>query len=379
MTSKRTVTKRMLLMIGACVLVFGGIFGMKFMGSKAMNSYFDNMPTPAVTILSAKAQRMEWSRDLPSVGSLYAVNGTDITAQADGIVEAIHFTSGAMVKKGELLVSLDTDTEKAELAQLRAQADIADVNLRRARDLSKREVLSQAELDQTKAKAAAARAAADAQQARLDRKQIRAPFDGVLGIRQINVGEFLAPGTAMVSLQTLDPMEVEFALPEAQLSLVQKGLEISVTVDAWPGESFPGQISVIEPRVDTATRNFRLRGTLANPDGKLRAGMFGRITIQRPGTDSVIAIPRTAISYDSYGTSVYVIQPAEDDAEKLIVNQRFIRTGKARGDFIEVVDGLKEGEEVASGGLLKLRNGAPVIIDNSLPTEPSLNPDVADT
>ncbi len=379
MTSKRTVTKRMLLMIGACVLVFGGIFGMKFMGSKAMNDYFDNMPTPAVTILSAKAQRMEWSRDLPSVGSLHAVNGTDITAQADGIVEAIHFTSGAMVKKGELLVSLDTDTEKAELAQLRAQADIADVNLRRARDLSKREVLSQAEFDQTKAKAAAARAAADAQQARLDRKQIRAPFDGVLGIRQINVGEFLAPGTAMVSLQTLDPMEVEFALPEAQLSLVQKGLEISVTVDAWPGESFPGQISVIEPRVDTATRNFRLRGTLANPDGKLRAGMFARVTIQRPGTDSVVAIPRTAISYDSYGTSVYVIQPAQDDADKLIVNQRFIRTGKARGDFIEIVDGLKEGEEVASGGLLKLRNGAPVIIDNSLPTEPSLNPDVADT
>ncbi len=371
--------KRMLIMLGACLIVFGGVFGMKFMGSKAMNDYFDNMPTPAVTILSAKVERMQWSRDVLSVGSLVAVNGTDITSQAGGIVEAIHFTAGSKVQAGDLLVSLDTSTEKAELAQLKAQADIAEVNLRRARDLIKRKVLSQSEFDQTKAEAAAARAAADAQQARLNHKEVRAPFAGVLGIRRISVGEYLPAGTAMVNLQSLDPMEVEFALPEAQLSLVEVGLPISLHVDAWPHDRFSGEISVIEPRIDAATRNFRARARVANPQGKLRAGMFGRVTIQRPGTDSVLAIPRTAVSYDSFGTSVYVIQNAEDDAEKQVVNQRFVRLGKARGDFVEVVDGLEEGDEIASGGLLKLRNGAPVTIDNSLPTEPSLNPDVADT
>lgn len=371
--------KRMLIMLGACLIVFGGVFGMKFMGSKAMNDYFDNMPTPAVTILSAKVERMQWSRDVLSVGSLVAVNGTDITSQAGGIVEAIHFTAGSKVQAGDLLVSLDTSTEKAELAQLKAQADIAEVNLRRARDLIKRKVLSQSEFDQTKAEAAAARAAADAQQARLDHKEVRAPFAGVLGIRRISVGEYLPAGTAMVNLQSLDPMEVEFALPEAQLSLVEVGLPISLHVDAWPHDRFSGEISVVEPRIDAATRNFRARARVANPQGKLRAGMFGRVTIQRPGTDSVLAIPRTAVSYDSFGTSVYVIQNAEDDAEKQVVNQRFVRLGKARGDFVEVVDGLEEGDEIASGGLLKLRNGAPVTIDNSLPTEPSLNPDVADT
>ncbi len=372
-------SKRMLIMLGACLIVFGGVFGMKFMGSKAMNAYFDNMPTPAVTILSAKVERMEWDRDVPSVGSLVAVNGTDITSQAGGIVEAIHFTAGSMVEAGDLLVSLDTHTEKAELAQLKAQAEIAEINLRRARELLKRNVVSQSEFDQSKAEAAAARAAADAQQARLDQKEVRAPFSGVLGIRQVSLGEYLAAGTAMVSLQSLNPMEVEFALPEAQLSKVEVGLAIEVSVDSWPGESFAGTISVIEPRIDTGTRNFRARGQLANPDGKLRAGMFSRVAIKRPGTDSVLAIPRTAISYDSFGTSVYVIQSAEDDAEKKVVNQRFIRIGKARGDFVEVLDGLEEGDEIASGGLLKLRNGAPVIIDNSVSTDPSLNPDVADS
>lgn len=372
-------SKRMLIMLGACLIVFGGIFGMKFMGSKAMNSYFDNMPTPAVTILSAKVERMEWDRDVPSVGTLVAVNGTDITSQDSGIVEAIHFSAGSTVEAGDLLVSLDSGTEKAELAQLKAQAEIAKINLRRSSELFKRKVVSQSEYDQIKAEEAAARAAADAQQARLAQKEVRAPFAGVLGIRQISLGEYLAAGTAMVSLQSLDPMEVEFALPEAQLSKVEPGLAIALSVDSWPGESFSGTISVIEPSIDATTRNFRARARVDNPDGKLRAGMFARVSIKRPGTDSVLAIPRTAVSYDSFGTSIYLIQSAEDDPEKLVVNQRFIRLGKARGDFVEVLDGLEEGDEIASGGLLKLRNGAPVIIDNSLPTQPSLNPDVADT
>ena len=174
-------------------------------------------------------------------------------------------------------------------------------------------------------------------------------------------------------------MEVEFALPEALLSQVSTGLEIGVSVDAWPGETFSGVIKVIQPEVETETRNFRLRGSLANPEQKLRAGMFGRITIHRPGSHSVVAIPRTAISYDSYGTSVYALRPAEDNAEQLVAKQRFIRVGKANGDFVEVLEGLEDGERVAAGGLLKLRNGTPVKIDDSKPLDPSLDPDVANS
>lgn len=369
----------MIVMLLACFVVFGGVFGMKYMGKKGMNAYFDNQPTPAVTILSATAQRMEWSRALPSVGSLVPVNGTDISTEADGIVEAIHFTAGAFVEAGELLVTLDARTEKAELQQLTAQAEIAAVNQRRADDLYRRKALSQAEYDQTRALATAAKAAAEAQQARVDQKEVRAPFAGHLGIRQINVGQYLSPGTPLVSLQVLDPLEIGFALPEQQFSLVEEGLPISVTVDAWPGEVFGGEITVIEPQIDTATRNFFLRGRLANSDHKLRTGMFGVVSIARPGTDSVIAIPRTAVSYDSYGTSVFAIGPSDDKPEQLTVRQRFIRLGKARGDFVEVLEGLEVGDEVAAGGLLKLRNGAPVKIDNSLSLEPSLNPVVADS
>ncbi len=371
--------KRMFIMLLACTVVFGGVFFMKYMGKKGMEAYFNNMPTPPVTILGAVARQMQWSQDLPSVGSLVPVQGTNITTQADGIVEAIHFTGGSTVEAGTLLLTLEADTEKAELKRLQAQAEIATINQRRAEDLYGRKVLSKAEYDQTRAEAAVARAAADAQAARLAQKEIRAPFSGRLGIRQINVGQFISKGTPIVGLQALDPMEIEFALPEAQLSLVETGMPIEVTVDAWPGQRFAGEITVIEPRIEAATRNFRLRGRVANPQGKLRAGMFGRVSIQRPGTLDVVAIPRTAISYDSYGRSVYLIQPAEDAPDKLIARQRFIRIGQARGDFVQVLEGLEAGDQVAAGGLLKLRNGAPVIIDDSKPVDPQLDPAVADS
>ncbi len=371
--------KRMLIMLLACFVVFGGVFFMKYMGKKGMEAYFNNMPTPPVSILSAVAQPMQWSQDLPSVGSLVPVQGTNITTQAEGIVEAIHFSPGGMVEAGTLLLTLDAATERAELKRLQAQAEIAAINARRADDLYQRKALSKAEYDQARAEAAAARAAADAQSARLAQKEIRAPFAGRLGIRQVNVGQFVSKGTPIVGLQALDPMEIEFALPEAQLSLVETGLPIVVTVDAWPGQQFPGEISVIEPRIEAATRNFRLRGRVANPDGKLRAGMFGRVSIQRPGTLDVVAIPRTAISYDSYGRSVFLIQPSEEAPDQLVARQRFIRIGQARGDFVQVLEGLEPGDQVAAGGLLKLRNGAPVIIDDSKPIDPQIDPSVADS
>lgn len=371
--------KRMLIMLIACLIVFGGVFGMKYMGGKAMNDYFDNMPPKPATITSTQAQSMSWAQSIPTVGTLVAVNGTDITNEVPGIVQQIHFTGGSSVSQGDLLVSLDSGTEKAELERLQAQAQIAQTNLRRVRDLYQRKALSQSEFDQKKAEAAAAKAAAQAQQARLDQKQIRAPFDGVLGIRRINVGEYLSPGTALVGLQQLDPMEMQFSLPENQLSLVATDMTIQLQVDAWPQQDFSGTISVIEPSVDPATRNFMLRARLPNPEHKLRAGMFAKVQVQRGSSLEVVAIPRTAVKYDSYGTSVFVIGPSEDDPEQKVAKNRFIRIGQSRGDFVQVLEGLEAGDEVVAAGLLKLRNGLPVIIDNSVPVEPSLNPDVADS
>ncbi len=371
--------KRMTIMLLACLVVFGGIFGMKFMGAKAMNDYFDNMPQKAVTIVSAKAEAMNWSQSVLSVGSIVAVNGANITTEANGIVQAIHFTGGSQVEAGDLLVSLDARTEKADLVRLQAQAAIARSNMTRSRDLHRRKALSDAEYDRARAESAAADAAVVAQQARLDQKEVRAPFAGVLGSRQVNVGDYLQAGTPMVSLQALDNIEVRFAMPENYLPLVKAGLPMTVSVDAWGDEQFPGKVTVIEPAVDAATRNVYGRGALENPEGKLLPGMFAVVRIQRGESQDVIAIPRTAIKYDSYGTSVFVLAPSEDDPEQLIAQNRFIRIGQARGDYVEVLEGLSSGDEVAAGGLLKLRNGVPVTIDNSIPIKPSLNPDVANT
>ena len=373
------MTKRMIIMLIACAVVFGGIFGIKAMSKKKMAAYFDNMPTPPVTIMTAQAQQMQWSQDLPSVGSIVPAQGTTVTTQVEGIVRQIHFTPGEFVDADALLISLDAGAEKAELERLQAQAEIAKINRQRAQDLHRRKALSQAEYDQAKAEAAAAHAAARAQAERVALREIRAPFAGRLGIRQVSVGQFVSKGTALVGLQALDPIEVEFSLPEAQLPKVAADMPIQVRVDAWPGQAFNGTLTVVEPRIDAQTRNFRLRGLVPNPDGKLRAGMFARVTIERPGTLDVIAVPRTAISYDSYGRSVFVIQPDPENPDRQIARHRFIRIGQARGDFVQVLEGLEAGEEVAAGGLLKLNNGAPVVIDNSLPVEPELDPDVADT
>lgn len=373
------MAKRMSIMLLACLVVFGGVFGMKYMGGKAMADYFANMPAKAVSIVSANAEAMSWPQIVPTVGSLVAVNGTMISTEAKGIVQAIHFTAGSEVKSGDPLVSLDARVDEADLHRLQAQAKIAQSELQRASDLHRRKVLSEAELDRKRAEAKAATAAMQAQQVRVDQKRVLAPFDGVLGIRQVNVGDYLAAGTALVSLQSLDPIELQFALPESTLSLVHAGLDVQVSVEAWPEQTFDGQITAIEPTIDPDTRNFYGRVSLKNPDKKLRPGMFARLKIQRPGNLEVVAIPRSAVKYDSYGTSVFVITASEDDPETLMARNRFVQLGQARGDFIQVVDGLKAGEQVAAGGLLKLRNNTPVTIDEKVPVTPNLKPALADS
>ncbi|WP_373078890.1 efflux RND transporter periplasmic adaptor subunit [Zhongshania sp.] len=375
------MTRRMVIMLVLSAVVFGGVFGMKWFGNKAMNDYMNNMPTPAVTVASAKASTMVWPNRLTAVGSLVAVNGADLTAEVDGVVSAIHFESGDTVKKGDLLLTLSAASEEGELKRLQAQAELAELNRTRKAQLYKGKSISKAELDTADAETNVALAAVEAQKGRLAQKVVTAPFAGKLGIRRVNVGQYLGMGAPIVTLQKLNPINVDFSLPEHYLSALEAGLPVSVLVDAYPDQVFQGQILAIEPKVNPQTRNFDLRARLDNSEMLLKPGLFATVTITLPGDNVLTVIPRSAVNYTSYGDSVFVVQArADEDAdgatatENLEVIQRFIKLGEARGDYIAVTEGLEAGTEVASTGLLKLRNKQPVIIDNSNAPEPELHP-----
>ena len=377
-------SKRMIIMLIACTVVFGGVFGMQFMGKKAMNQFFDNMPEPAQTISSAKAQRMQWPLEIVSVGSLSAVNGTQISSEVDGVITELLFDSGQRVKKGQRLLSIDSSQQQAELQRLQSQAQLAELNLGRILDLYKQRAVSKAEVDTAKAETQTAQAAARAQQERLAKYNIVAPFDGLLGIRQVSIGQYMGLGTKIVNLQALNPIEIEFALAEKQLAELAVGQDVKVQVDAYAEEVFSGVVSAIEPQIDPSTRLFHARARLNNPDEKLRSGMFARVVIELPGTRDVIAVPRTAIKYDPYGRSVFLVQAGKTsegkaDNEKKVASQRFVRTGVARGDYLQITEGVADGEEVVSTGLLKLRNGQVVEVNNSITPDTQLTPPQSDS
>lgn len=382
------MTKRMIFMLLACVVVFGAVFGMKWFGNKMMNECVNAMPTPPAVVTSARSQAMSWGNGLEAIGTFTPVNGTDVTAEVGGIITAIHFESGARVAKGAPLISLDTANERAELARLQAQAELAELNRVRREKLFKLEAIARSDYDAAVSEANGAKAAVDAQKALLAKKDIRAPFAGQLGIRHVNVGQYMQPGTAIVSLQMLDPIDIDFSLPEQQTASVQPGYKVSIKVDGFEGQAFTGEVLAIEPRVDQATRNFTVRARLANPDYKLRGGQFGRVSLTLPGEQNVIVVPRTALNFSSYGTSLFVVgkkPPPPADAPKPCpgtegtptdwqVEQRFVKTGDSRGDFVAVLGGLKPDEEIATSGLLKLNNQQPVIIDNKNALKNELNP-----
>ncbi|MEQ1439577.1 efflux RND transporter periplasmic adaptor subunit [Fontimonas sp. SYSU GA230001] len=382
---KPSATKRLAILLALVFVLFGGVFFMKWFGNRMMVQYLENMPIPPATITSGEATVMSWDNRYEAVGSLVAVNGADLTTAASGIVQAIHFESGAKVREGELLLTLDTANERGELKRLQAQAELAELNRRRREQLFRLEAISKSDYDASVAEANAAQAAVEAQAGRIAQKELRAPFSGTLGVRRVNIGQYVAAGTPIVSLQSIDPIDFDFALPEQYVGQVLPGFAVEVRVDAYPERRFKGSVLAVEPRVDEATRNFRLRARLPNTDGALRPGQFGRVVLQLPGEREVLAIPRTAISYNSYGTSVFVIQPkkaggtdaasaAGDGTETLEVVQRFVRIGDSRGDFVAIIDGLSAGERIATSGLLKLRNGQPVTINNTVTPDVRLEP-----
>lgn len=356
------VIKRLIIVLLALALLFGGIFGWKYLQMQKMAAMQAGGQPPAV-IAAEPVRGDRWQPSLAAVGSLVATQGVYISSEIAGQVQAIHFESGVRVEAGAELVTLDDDVDRAELAGLQAEKRLAEIQFERARKLLRDKTISRSEYDQAEANLDNAAAQVASQQARIRKKHIKAPFAGQLGIREVDLGQYLAAGDRIVSLQSMDPIFVDYSLPERYLDELSIGQVVEVRVQAWPGKVFTGTISAISPRIETATRSVPVRATLVNPEQLLRTGMFAEVKTLLPARDHVLTLPEQAVSYNPYGDSVFVIQ--EKDGGQ-VVQRRQIETGEVRDGRVEVTDGLEEGEQVVTAGHNKLRNGMAVTIDNSI-------------
>jgi len=357
----------------AALLVIGGI--------KALQIYTmvkgGPPPMPPTTVTSATVTEEPWAPELSAVGTVAPVQGAMLAMELPGTVEQVKFENGSSVQKGDVLVQLDVSSEQAQRRSAAADAELARVAVERARNLRKGDVISQSELDTAEATLKQKVAQVDNMQAMIAKRTVRAPFSGEAGIRQVNPGQMVPAGQQIVSLQSLDPVYVNFALPQQRLAELKQGLAVRVTSDAIPGRDFKGKLTAINSQVDEVTRNVQVQATLENKEHLLKPGMFVNATAVLPREDKTIVIPATAISYAAFGDSVFVIEKKHDEKTKqdgLVLRQQFIRTGETRGDFVAVTKGLNAGEQVASTGVFKLRNGASVVIDNKMAPNPKLNP-----
>ena len=340
------------------------------------------MTMPPTTVSSAVVKEEDWAPTLSAVGSISAVQGAIVSTELGGIVSEVGFQSGSEAKKGDVLLKLDSSSEEALLHTAEADLELARANLQRERDLAGRKVVSKQELDAAESTFGQKQGTVDNMRAFITKKQVRAPFDGQLGIRQVNVGQMINSGQQVVSLQALDPVYVDFALPQQELSKLAPGLEALVRTDAQSGREFKGKLTALNSMVDTVTRNVTLQATFENPDHALKPGMFVKIEIVLPEKGKTLVIPGSAVSYAPYGDSVFVIDKKKDPKtgkETQTLRQAFVRIGEARGDFVSVTQGLKAGDEVVSTGVFKLRNGMPVTINNDLAPKPQMNPTPADS
>jgi membrane fusion protein (multidrug efflux system) len=317
-----------------------------------------------------KATKLEWQPQFDAVGSLVAVRGVDVSSEIAGQVRELRFKSGQDVKAGDLLVQLNADSDIALQQSLQAAVDLATTVLARDRQQLAVQAVSQAQIDADEADLRVKRANLAQQVALLAKKTIRAPFSGRVGITTVNPGQFLNPGDKIVTLQTLDPIYVDFNLPQRQIAGLQAGQRLVLSDDAFAGQSFDGRITAISPKVDPSTRNVQVEATVANPKRLLLPGMFARVNVDTGAKQSYLTLPQTAITYNPYGSTVFVVEPGE--APK--VKQVFITTGPTRGDQVAVLSGVTEGQQVVSSGQLKLKNGTAIVIDNSMQPASDANP-----
>lgn len=350
--------KRIFIVLLLTVAVLGGIFAFKFYQIRQAESLIQ--PPPPAVVAAATVRSEQWPSALTAVGSFSPVAGVNVSNEVAGKISALHFQSGQSVAAGQLLLELDADTDRAELEGLRAELQLAKVRLQRSEKMLDKKYVSQADYDQHVAQLQQASAAVQAKITRIDKKMIRAPFAGELGIRQVNLGQYLGEGAAIVSLQQLEPIHLDFSLPERHISQLARNQSISATVQAYPGEVFSGKIAALNPGVEQDTRSLKVRAKLDNKDKRLRPGMFAQVRIESGAPRPVLTLPDTAISYNPYGNSVFLI---EQGSQGLSVQNRQVTTGQSREGRVEIVSGLQEGDRVVSAGQVKLRNGMPVSID----------------
>src|SRR6266705_1813431 len=379
-TQMKSKVRTMGVAVGGLIALVVIIVGIKALQIGKMMS--TPMVMPPTTVSSATVKEEDWAPTLSAVGSISAVQGAVVSSELGGVVSQIAFENGGTAKKGDLLVQLDASAEEALLRWAEAEAELARQDLERSRGLASQKVVSKAELDAAESKFNRLNAVVDQMRSNIRKKTIIAPFDGQLGIRQVNVGQMINAGQQVVSLQSLEPVYVDFALPQQHIQNLSAGLEARVRTDGLSGREFVGKLTAINSTVDTATRNVMVQATLENPDHALRPGMFIKIEIVLPEKHKALVIPGSAISYAPYGDSVFVIEKQKDNKtgkESQFLRQQFIRVGEARGDFVSITTGLKAGETVVGTGVFKLRNGMAVAINNDLAPKPQMNPTPVDS
>ncbi len=369
-------TVKVIVAVLVVVCVAGALVAVKGLQFKKLMSTPWVMPPE--TISSAVVKEEKWQDQLSAVGTVTASQGVDVSTEISGIVKEIAFESGVLVTNGQVLVRLDTSSEEAQLRAVEAQVELARANLNRLRQLLEAKTISQSELDTAEATMKQNQANADTIRATIAKKTIRAPFAGRLGIRLINLGQMLEMGKPIVALQSLEPMHVDFSLPQQEFSKLSLGMSVRLSTDAYPQKQFEGKLTAINPNLDETTRSVRLQATFDNADQLLRSGMYGKVEVLLPSDQQVLVIPSTAILSAPFGDSVYVIEP-KAGTTNLVVRQQFIKTGLVRGDFVTVTNGLNAGERVVSSGVFKLRNGVAVVENNELAPKASTAPKPSDS
>jgi membrane fusion protein, multidrug efflux system len=371
------MTKRMIIMLIAVGVVFGGVFGFQIFKNAMIKKFMSAMPQPPQTVSTVTAAVQEWQPQIEAVGSLRAVNGADLAFEVSGIVKELHFKSGDDVAAGDILLTLRADDDIAKLEALKATAALSEIVHQRDQEQFKIKAVSQATLDADGANLKNAKAQVAEQQAVVDKKTLRAPFAGHLGVRVVDIGQYISAGTTVVTLQALDPIYADFFLPQQTLNQIRLEQAVTIKIDTYPNGDFTGTITAINPKVDPATRNVQVRATLKNPDRLLLPGMYASVNVAAGGKQRYITLPQTAVTYNPYGETIYVVDDKGQDPQgkpQLIARQVFVTAGLKRGDQVAILSGVEEGQTVVTAGQMKLRNGVPLVIDNTIRPTADANP-----
>jgi membrane fusion protein (multidrug efflux system) len=380
------MVKPLIIVVLCVVLVIGGVFAWQAFIGKMIGKFMAQAASAPQTVSTVVAKKTTWQDQIRAIGSLRAVRGADLSAQASGVVDKIAFDSGNDVPAGKVLLHLMPNDDYAKLEQLQASAELAEQTLKRDREQFAAEAISQATIDTDVSTLKSAKAQVVAQQALIEEKIVKAPFAGRLGIRQVDLGQYLAAGTTVVTLQALDPMLIDFYVPQQALEHLKVGQAATASVDTFPGESFQGTVESINSKVDNASRNVQVRASFKNADKRLVPGMFATVSIDSGESTTQITVPQTCITYNPYGDTVYVLVHATgadaknadakgtDAKPQDTVEQRFVKLGPTRGDQVSILSGVNEGDVVVSAGQIKLRNGSPVVVNNSVQPTDDINP-----